>query len=148
MWRALAPGGSVICFDKARADRLSDADLDALLDTEYSAETKKHMGIEASVRQTRRMNGEREFRRKDWERLAREAGFSTFSHLHLARCQSSRGWMRWIKRWIGRLPLRIQRRLLRYLPAREVNHLESFPVAFVPVLDRFPKEVSYMVMTK
>ena len=136
MWRALAPGGSVICFDKARADRLSDADLDALLDTEYSAETKKHMGIEASVRQTRRMNGEREFRRKDWERLVRGAGFTQFSHTHLARCQSSQRPIRWIKQLIGCLPLRIQRFVLRYIPMREVNHLETFPIVFVPVSER------------
>lgn len=148
MWRVLKPGGAVVCLDKARADRLSDAELDALLDVEYSQETKRNMGIAPEIRQTRRMNGEREYRRRDWDRMFRSAGFRSFDCIHLARVNSSNPVVSTIKRLAASLPIRFQESLFRSISVREVNHQQSSPIAFVRGLAHFPKEPNLMVARK
>lgn len=148
MYRVLKPDGAVICLDKARADRLTDTYLEKLLDTEYSMEAKREMGIPIEICQTRRMNGEREFRRRDWDRFSYEAGFRSFEHIHLARIAGGSSIIRAIKRLLAHLPIRFQRLFLYPFPAREVSHLECAPIAFVREVEHFPKEPSLMVIRK
>ncbi len=143
--RVLRPDGVIVCLDKARANRLDDAALDALLDVEYTEEAKKKMGVDPAVRLTRRMNGEREFRLKDWQRLAEGAGLAV-THLHVAKTVSRHAPVRWMKWAFSRLPFGVQRRLLGTRRLQEVNHLECAPYVYAAEVNALPKEPSLLLI--
>lgn len=149
--RVLRPGGILICLDKARADYLTPNDLDSLLDTEYSAEFKKFMGIDPNVKWTRRMNGEREFRLKDWIGYGEQANLKLYSFVHLARAVSGNSVFRTIKNIISKLPVSIQKIMAKILGIsgkRHANQLETKEVIFLPLLKLFPKEISFFSFVK
>lgn len=147
--RVLKRGGAIFCFDKARADGLSDADLDRLLDVEYSDAAKRNMGVPAGAHLTRRMNGEKEYRLKDWKAAFERAGLGAFRHYHIARTSSSRPLVRMAKTAISRLPAGLQARVTGLLKGEgNKNSLEQSNRIYSDLLDRFPKEVSFMCASK
>lgn len=149
--RVLKPGGFLICLDKARADYLTPDDLDKLLDTEYSTEFKKFMGADPNIKWTRRMNGEREFRLKDWVGYGEQADLKLHSFAHLARTVSGNPIFRISKTIISKLPIFIQKILARVIGVsgkKHANQLETKEVIFLPLLKLFPKEISFFSFIK
>ncbi len=151
MERVLRPGGKIICLDKARADRLSDADLESLLDKEYSADMKKFMGIDPGIKWTRRMNGEREFRLRDWQGFAEAAGLSLGFFSHVAMTRSPKKIYRYIKDVFSLLPIRLElilTKALGFSSRKHPNQLETKNLIFSPTINNFPKEISLMIFSK
>lgn len=146
--RILKPDGFVFCFDKARDDRLSDRDVEALLDAEYPEVFKRSMGIDPKARWTRRMNGEKEYRLREWRARFLENGFRTFEHFHLARIRSANPLVKAAKTVFALLPPRIQARLTDLLPLKPQNNLSPRHRAYTSLLERFPKEISLMIAYK
>ena len=150
LFRILKPGGIVLCFDKARADVLTDYDLGSMLDQEYSDEFKKKMGIPAGASHTRRMNGENEYRLRDWRAAFLGVGFSRFEHFNVARTVSSNRLIAITKTFFAKLPPRLQAIFTRLvIPAskRGVSISADHRIYSSLVAD-FPKEISVMIATK
>jgi SAM-dependent methyltransferase len=82
--RVLKPGGVILSVDRAWSDSLTQADLDAKLDVEYSAARKALWGIPANKSFRRRDFGEHEYRIKDWLDHYNRNGFDAhvFSQAH------------------------------------------------------------------
>lgn len=148
MARVLKPGGFVLCFDKARDDRLADADLERLLDREYPEAAKRAMGLDPSKRHTRRMNGEKEYRLREWRSAFLENGFRAFEHFHVARVRGRNPLVKAAKRLFALLPPRLQARLASFLPLKPQNDLSPSGRVYTPLLERFPKEISLMIARK
>lgn len=146
--RILKPGGFVLCFDKARADQLTDAQVQALLDREYSAAFKRTMGVDPGTRWTRRMNGEKEYRLREWRGSFTDAGFGQFEHHHLARIRSANPAVKIGKKLFALLPPRLQGRLMDLLPLKPQNDLSPRGRVYTDLLERFPKEISLMIAYK
>jgi SAM-dependent methyltransferase len=146
--RILKPGGFVLCFDKARDDRLVDAQVQALLDREYSRDFKRLMGKDPDVRWTRRMNGEFEYRLREWRAAFLGNGFTAFEHHQVARIRSASAFVRAGKRLFSLLPPRLQGRLMDLLPLKPQNDLSPKGRVYTDLLERFPKEISLMIAWK
>lgn len=139
--RVLKPGGVLICVDKARADILLPTQLDALLDTAYSPEAKKMMGLDPNIFHTRRMNGEFEYRRSDWERHMTQAGLVRFTHYNVAR-RGGNVVVRYIKKILSYLPLSVQIFFSRYISKTVANHLEPSHRIFTNMLPSYGRDFS------
>jgi ubiquinone/menaquinone biosynthesis C-methylase UbiE len=149
-FRVLKPGGIVLCFDKARADALTDNDLKALLDKEYPEDFKRKMGVPPGVPHTRRMNGEREYRLREWREAFVSAGFSRFEHYNVARVTSHNALVAAGKRLFAKLPPRLQS-LYTWLviPASKPGvTISADHRVYSPLVQKFPKEISLMIATK
>lgn len=150
LYRVLRPGGVVVCFDKARADALTDADLEAMLDQEYSADFKKKMGVVPGVSHTRRMNGEHEYRLREWRAAFIGAGFSRFEHFNIARPISGNPLVALVKRLFAALPPRLQAVYTSLvIPASKPGTtISADHRVYSPLIVHFPKEISLMIATK
>jgi ubiquinone/menaquinone biosynthesis C-methylase UbiE len=149
--RVLKPGGVIFCFDKARADYLKEDDLKNMLDKEYSEEAKKNMGVDVKERLTRRMNGEQEFRLKDWKKYFMLTNFSNFEHYNIARSDSNNFFVRILKNIFSKLPPKIQ----IFFTAKFIdpdkktyNNLSSENRVYTKLVNNFPKEISLIIGTK
>jgi ubiquinone/menaquinone biosynthesis C-methylase UbiE len=141
--RVLKPGGFIFCLDKARPDSYTHADLDALIDYEYGQKGKKLLGIPPERHFTRRMNGEKEYRLKDWKQAFGEAGFGRVEYFNLLKTTGSK-----VKKLLAILPSRLQTVFTGFLPKPKRSHiflLESKNRVFVPEIDPFPKEMSLII---
>lgn len=145
--RVLKPGGLIFCIDKARADSMTDANLEALLDVEYSLEGKISMGIPPEVKHTRRMNGEHEYRRKDWKKYFEEAGFTNFTHYNAAKIAGATP-IRAFKYFISLLPIRMQTLLSSHFSRRVTNNLEPSNRIFINIFPDYPREFSLIFAWK
>ena len=146
--RVLKPGGFVLCFDKARDNNLTLADLDGLLDKEYDHASKILMGLPADVSHTRRQNGEQEYRLKDWGQAFHAGGLSNVEHYHLARITGGKVG-RLLKKVISLLPVNFQTVITsRLYKNKKVNNLEISHLVFCPPIKNFPKEISLLVAYK
>ncbi|MBX4211227.1 MAG: class I SAM-dependent methyltransferase [Candidatus Yanofskybacteria bacterium] len=149
--RVLKPGGFVLCFDKARPNRYTDAELDELLDSVYGSSYNKQFGLSPDVRMTRRLNGEREYRLNDWKTTFLGAGFTKFDDAYLARTIGGTNVAHVIKKVIAFFPPLLQRVVNPLLPQPRFSHkfiLESHNRNFTPPVDSFAKEISLMVAYK
>lgn len=149
--RILKPGGVILCFDKARGDYLTNEDLEKMLNKEYSLEAKRIMGVDSSIRLTRRMNGEKEFRLKDWESNFISSGFSKFEHYNIARCASGNKIIKKIKEIFSLLPPKIQiifTSTILKSKEKTANDLSVKNRVYTKLIDNFPKEISLMVVYK
>lgn len=148
--RVLRPGGCIVCFDKARPDYFSDQDLDQLLDVEYDLKYKCHFGICATEKLTRRMNGEREYRLRDWQQAFLESGFSTPQYHCLCRV-AGQGLSLKLKKLIAALPVAFQSQLNSLLPWSTPKHkfrLDYSNRVFSERINSLPKEISLLIATK
>ncbi len=147
--RVLKHGGFIFCFDKTRANSLTDEGLEKLLDTEYSSETKISMGLPPNIFHTRRMNGEKEYRLKDWQNSFLTAGFKTFKHYHIARLSDTKSFTNLIKKTLSLLPVSIQTFFTKILSRDgNKNNLEQSHKIYTKLVNNFPKEISLMVVRK
>lgn len=147
--RVLKPGGFIFCFDKTRANSLTAEGLEKLLDTEYSSETKKSMGLPPNIFHTRRMNGEKEYRLKDWQSAFLSAGFKTFKHYHIARLSKVTSLVTCIKKFLSYLPIPLQTLCTKILSRDgNKNNLEQSHKIYTKFVNNFPKEISLMVVYK
>ena len=150
LYRVLKPGGFVLCFDKARPDYLSEKDLEALLNVEYDSEFKKKMGVSPEIKHTRRMNGEKEYRLKDWREAFLGSGFRKFEHFNVARTVSGNKLIALGKKVFSLVPPRLQTlmtRLFISFDKREVN-ISSESRVYTELVNNFPKEISLMIARK
>ncbi len=145
--RVLKPGGVLICVDKARANRMSESELDALLNVEYSEKAKIAMGVDPKALHTRRMNGEFEYRLRDWNRYALETGFASIEHHNVARVGGSVP-IRILKGLISGLSPRLQSKISRYISKAVANHLEPSNRIFSNMFPSYPRDFSLMITTK
>lgn len=72
--RVLKKGGIVICYDRVHPNTVTDAEVQRLLDIEYTLEFKKKYGYPEEGVLTRRMNGEHEYRVFEWEKAINDSG--------------------------------------------------------------------------
>ncbi len=149
LYRILKPGGFVFCFDKTRANNLTDGDLEKLLDQEYSREAKINMGLSPDVLHTRRMNGEKEYRLNDWKNTFLDSGFRKFEHYHIARLPNIKTFGNLIKKIISNFPIFIQVSITKYFGKNgNTNNLEQSNKIYTRFVNNFPKEISLMVAWK
>ncbi len=149
--RILKPGGFVLCFDKARPDGYTKEDLDELMDTKYGAEGKKRFNVPAGQKFTRRMNGEKEYRLKDWKSAFTNSGFSAIDYFYLAKPISQSLPARVVKNFLAILPVFLQLRLNKLLPLPQFG--SKFALAaqnrlFTRLIQKFPKEISLIIAYK
>ena len=149
--RVLKPGGFVLCFDKARPDGYTKEDLDGLMDTEYGAEGKKRFNVPAGQKFTRRMNGEKEYRLKDWKAVFMNGGFQAVDYFYLAKPISQSLLARVVKNFLAILPVFLQLRLNKLLPPPDFG--SKFALApqnriFTRLVNKFPKEISFLIAYK
>jgi SAM-dependent methyltransferase len=83
--RVLKKGGLVLAFDRIQPDAMSDGEVDALLDRVYQQDFLEKMGYPPGIRLTRRMNGEHEYRRREWLEAFAAAGFEVLGLVELER---------------------------------------------------------------
>ena len=145
--RVLKPGGFVLCFDKARPDSYTQQDLEELLDKVYPESYNLQFGLPPERKITRRLNGEREYRLRDWHQAFRNAGFSIFEHHNLQQTKG-KGVSGIIKHILSLAPPSVQKIFNFFLPLPKQNH--KFIVSwdnrvFVRPVDAFRKEISLMI---
>jgi SAM-dependent methyltransferase len=145
IYRVLKPGGVLVCFDKARDDAMSEADLERLLDIEYPASFKEKMGIDPKVKHTRRMNGEYEYRLKDWRQHVLHAGFSSMEHFNVARTVSAMLLVRAAKYALSLLPPRLQAHITRLFPITPTSNISANNRVYTPLVNHFQKEISLII---
>ena len=145
IYRVIKPGGFLFCFDKARDNALSNADLEKLLDTEYSPEFKKKMGVPEDIKHTRRMNGENEYRRKEWFKYIESAGFKKAEHFNLARTASRNKLLLIIKNIYSLIPPRIQAVISNVLPIKPTNNISANNRIYSGLLNNYHKEISLII---
>ncbi len=146
--RVLKEGGFVLCFDKARPDHYSREDLNVLLDAEYPDYEKNLYGVVKGQKFTRRMNGEKEYRLKDWHSAFLGSGFKRFEHFHLSKTIGGSLISRTLKNIIAIFPGRFQPLLTRFMPKSVRHHafvLVEENRVFVPAINKFPKESSLLI---
>lgn len=148
IYRILKPGGFIVCLDKARGDYLTDKDIEKMLNKEYSTKTKELMGVNPKVKLTRKMNGEKEFRLKDWSSNFTLSGFSKFEHYNIARCANNNKIVRKVKEIFSLIIPKIQIIFTSIIlkPKKvTVNNLSSKNRVYTTLIDNFPKEISLMI---
>jgi len=149
-WRVLKKGGFVLCLDKARPDIYDKKDLDELMDTEYRGDYKKQFGLPLELGLTRRMNGEREYRLKDWKSYLNNAGFKRVKYYHLDKVIGSGKTIK-IKKTISLLPTSFQCFLSKIISKPKYSHkffLEPKNRIYSNLINPFRKEMSLIVAYK
>lgn len=74
--RVLRPGGVVLLFDRVQPDSLSDEEVERLLSQVYSREFLIAYHHPPDIELTRRVNGEHEYRQREWQAAFDAAGLS------------------------------------------------------------------------
>ncbi len=77
--RVLRSGGTLIAFDRAQPNNLSEAQREFMLNVEYSEEFKLIHNLPVNIKFTRRENGEHEPRLNEWVKNFKDAGFAITS---------------------------------------------------------------------
>ncbi|MEK7536877.1 MAG: class I SAM-dependent methyltransferase [Patescibacteria group bacterium] len=145
-FRILKKDGFIFCFDKARPDYFTEKDLNELLDTEYSENDKKLYDFSLDKRFTRRMNGEKEYRLKDWNDFFNKAGFTKIENYYLAKLNK-----RFIKRFLSVMPVWVQTKINKLLPESKFSHkfiLSQENKVYSGLINYFPKEISLLIAYK
>ena len=146
--RVLKKGGFLLALDKARPDKKTDVEIKQMLDSEYDEKYKSDFGLNTKIKLTRQMNGEREYRLKEWRHFFLISGFNKFIHYRLDQCAGPFV-VKFIKKTLATLPPNLQIYLTKFLPHN--NNL--FDISwenrvFTSKLDNFRKEISLMVAYK
>lgn len=146
--RVLKPGGFLLALDKARPDYLNQEDLNKLLDKEYEDDFKVKFSIPTSKKLTRKMNGEHEYRLREWQEFFLSCGFSSFNHHRLDQCVGNEP-IRLIKTFLAYFPPAIQIKVSFLLPKRKhLGDLSWQNRVFTSVTNNFRKEMSLMIAYK
>lgn len=150
-YRVLKKGGFVLCLDKARPNHLTDKDLKGMLDKEYNNEFKRHFGIPIKKKLTRRMNGEREYGLRDWQKAFQKSGFSRVKHFRLTRCSSNNLLFRIIKCGLSYFSPGVQIFLNRFLPRPKIKRqfdIARENIVYSKEISHLPKEISLLIAYK
>lgn len=146
--RVLKKDGFLLCFDKARDDSLSDKDLEKLLDIEYTPEFKKKMGVSKDKIHTRRMNGENEYRRRDWLSFFEGVGFKNSRHYNVARTKSNNKLVSFGKSIFSWLPYKIQIVITNLLNLKPTNLISPQNRIYSDLVNDYQKEISLLIAYK
>ncbi|MCG8462699.1 MAG: class I SAM-dependent methyltransferase [Holophagales bacterium] len=138
--RVLRPGGVLLAFDRVQPDHMTDAEVEALLDREYSREFLERFGYPLDRPLTRRQNGEHEYRRWEWQAAIDAAGFHRTELHRLDRMADSPATS--IARLLG---LPVAERNKRGRPAYELRLWLSQNLRRVP---RSPVATSVLVLER
>jgi ubiquinone/menaquinone biosynthesis C-methylase UbiE len=150
-YRVLKPGGFLLCFDKARPNSYAEQDLENLLNIKYDDHFKKQFNIPREKNLTRRMNGEHEFRLKDWKKLLSAAGFKDIKYYYLKKTLHNKFIIRFIKSFINILPIKIQLAITNFLNKINFDNKANFElqnVIYTSKINNFPKEISLIIAYK
>lgn len=145
-FRILRKGGFIFCFDKARPDYFTDKDLNELLDAEYTEQDKNLFNFPLDKKFTRRMNGEKEYRLRDWKTFLNSVGFAKIENFHLAKLNQ-----RLFKKVISLMPVKIQVKINQLLPESKFSHkfiLSQENKVYSSLVNPFPKEISLIIAHK
>ncbi len=146
--RVLKNGGFILALDKARPDELTENDINKMLDKEYDSNYKNQFEIPIDQSLTRRMNGENEYRLKDWTGFFEKCGFKKFYYFHLAQCTGNKLLTK-IKNIISFFPISIQIFLTPLMPKQKSLFNISYENRiFSPIINNFRKEMSLMIVYK
>lgn len=147
-YRILKDGGFILALDKARPDEITQDDINKMLDKEYDDSYKKQFGIPINKKLTRRMNGENEYRLKDWSKFFEQCGFKRFEYFHLAQCAGNFS-LRSVKSILSLLSPSYQIYLTTILPKQKNLFSISYNNrVFSSIINNFRKEMSLMIVYK
>ncbi len=147
-YRVLKKDGFLLALDKARPDNLTQEDINKMLDKEYDNDYKNQFGIPVNQKLTRRLNGENEYRLRDWIGFFEQCGFKKFVHFHLAQCVGNKPLIM-LKKFLSILPLLTQISLTALLPKQKNLFSISYNNRiFSPIINNFRKEMSLMIIYK
>ena len=76
-YRVLKPGGVILGFDRVQPNEMTDQEVNELLNHVYDEDFLKRNGYPAGIKLTRRINGEHEYREREWRTAFEKAGFQT-----------------------------------------------------------------------
>ena len=95
------------------------------------------------------MNGEKEYRLKDWQKAFLNVGFRSCFHYHIARLPKMKGVGSIVKNLISYMPIRLQT-FITSLFARDgnMNNLEQSHKIYSKLVNNFPKEISLLIVWK
>lgn len=74
--RVLKPNGILLCFDRGQPNYISNSQIQAMLDIQYSKKYKIENNIDINKKFTRRMNGEHEPLLKNWINTGKKYNFN------------------------------------------------------------------------
>lgn len=149
--RVLKPGGFLLMMDKARPDSFSERDLRELTDQEYTESYKKQFGLPVDQKLTRWMNGEREYRLKDWKSALFNSGFSRIDHFNLQQTSGGGSLNQMLKKALSLLPIWLQTKANLILPQHRPNHKfihSSDHRVHTSSINVFRKEISVIIAYK
>ena len=147
-YRVLKNDGFILALDKARPDNISQDDIDRMLNKEYDNNYKKQFGIPINQKLTRRMNGENEYRLKDWISFFEQCEFKRFEHFHLAQCVGSKPLIL-MKKILSIFPPSTQIFLTTLLPKQKnLFNISYENRIFSTIVNNFRKEMSLMIVYK
>jgi ubiquinone/menaquinone biosynthesis C-methylase UbiE len=128
--RVLKPGGILVCLDRCHPNSVTDAEVEEMLNREYSREFLSGNHYPPDVSLTRRNNGEHEYRMFEWERSFQAGGFrlvkatqferailwrtalkgllsclpaSLKPRLRIGKSETPQATGLWLSQWLGRL---------------------------------------------
>ena len=127
---------------------MSKEDLEKLLDMEYPESFKRRMGIPKGQSHTRRMNGEREYRLKDWFEFFDRARFKKTKHFNIARTTSHSSIIHMIKRILSKIPVKMQVFLTSIIPLKATNNISTNNRVYSDLVNFYQKEISLLIAYK
>lgn len=106
MGRAIKKGGQLVCFDRVHRNSISNAQIEYLLEKQYSDEYKIENNISLLESWTRRDNGEHEIRIGEWRQHLEKNGFQPSFYIF-----QKRNFKSFLKVCVGLLPFSVKRML-------------------------------------
>lgn len=103
--RTLKPGGYLLMLDRAHNNRLTDSQIELMLNNEYSKDWKRKNGYPPDPL-TRRQNGEHEIRLKEWTTFLNDSGFVVERHIELRPV----GWRKFLRSCALEIPYKVRRK--------------------------------------
>lgn len=145
--RILKPNGILLCFDRGQPNYISNSQIEAMLDIEYSKKYKIENNMDINKKFTRRMNGEHEPLLKNWINTGNKYNFSCEVFIF-----HKKNLKNFIKACYGLfIPFWLKKRfkkginitthfqiILNYLYIKKLNNIKLFSLDYKPKYHRSP----------
>lgn len=105
--RTLKPGRHLVMLDRAHNNRITDRQLELMLNVEYSDAWKRKNGYPPEPLK-RKQNGEHEIRVKEWEAYLNRAGFAIERRVELRPV----GWKKFLRSCALEIPFAVRKRFI------------------------------------
>lgn len=103
--RVLRGGGYLVALDRAQPDSITDDEIQDLLDQVYPSEFVVANNYPSGIRLSRRDNGEREYRYREWHEAFKNAGLPVITTREFVTSQSPASMSERVRHAIARLGL-------------------------------------------